>query len=196
MVNASWPLATLNVSRESMDLKVAMMGEYSFTPGQVVNLEPCGVLPVIGKGVRIHHNVPEYPKKIIFWCVGNPEKLLDRIKGTGFLPVAPYASMPGERGMPVRVETLGAAIAVWCALFLLDFTISSGAHYKPGWWAFLAVSSACALSIGALRNEFIQRIFLMPGRSIHEIKPVLRLFALISGIMSLGFFVTNLPGFK
>ena len=195
-INASWPFATLKVSKDKLDLNVTIVGDYSFTPHQVVDIEPYGIIPILGKGIRIHHNISDYPKKIIFWCFGNPEKIIDRIKGTGFLPIASSASMPIGKGMPVRWEVLAGAIILWNMLFVLDFITSVGSNYKPGWLSFVAVLLVFICTIGTLRSPYFQNIVLKPDRYVNEIKPVLRLFALISGIMSLAFFFINLSSLK
>ena len=42
------------------------------------------LLPFIGWGVQIHHTVPEYPEKIIFWYLGYPGTVMKFISDSGF----------------------------------------------------------------------------------------------------------------
>ena len=75
-------MATLEVSEQSLLLKVKIVGSYEFGREDVVSLEPHGFIPVIGKGIRIVHCKPDYSSKIIFFSTEKPELLLARIRAT------------------------------------------------------------------------------------------------------------------
>jgi hypothetical protein len=83
--NATWPFAKLSVSREQLVLQVFILGTYVFKQDDVLRIEPYGIIPIAGKGVRIHHRVAHYPKKIVFWylCV-NPQPIVDSLRAFGF----------------------------------------------------------------------------------------------------------------
>jgi hypothetical protein len=85
LINATWPFASLQIAQEKMILRVFILGTYVFKPEDVVAVEPYGIIPIAGKGVRIRHRVPNYPEKIIFWrlCI-NPQPIVDRIRQFGF----------------------------------------------------------------------------------------------------------------
>ena len=85
-LNATWPMAKLIVQPSRIDLIVKSIGNYSFAKDQVISLNKYTVFPVIGRGIKIEHIIPEYPKKIIFWTLDNPESIILQIQETGFLP--------------------------------------------------------------------------------------------------------------
>jgi len=62
----------LLVSEGRLELKT-LASSYEFLPDQVVAIEPIGVVPIIGKGIRIHHNLPRYPQQIFFYTTDNPK---------------------------------------------------------------------------------------------------------------------------
>lgn len=83
--NASWPFARLSVNKKELLLKVKLIGEYSFSADDIEELEVLKIIPVLGKGIRIHHNKTAYPKKIIFWTLSDPAYIVNTIKQSGFL---------------------------------------------------------------------------------------------------------------
>jgi hypothetical protein len=86
-MNATWPLAQLTCSRDRITLD-SLIGGWGFRQDQVVAIEEYIVFPVIDWGVRIHHNISEYPEKHIFWWWRNPRRLIARIEAIGFVSQA------------------------------------------------------------------------------------------------------------
>lgn len=184
-MNATWPFATLTARRDTLLLNATLLGRYSFDPTQVISIEKYTLIPVLGSGIRIHHNVPTYPKKIVFWCF-TPASLIRRIKETGFLPSADPDSLPPDRGMPIRWQAAVVMIVLWNLLFLLDIGLPPKTPPKPGWFTWLAVFLLFAGSVAIWRVRWLQRCILKPDRSPSEIKAWLYLLALVGGLMSLG----------
>jgi hypothetical protein len=87
-INASWPFATLSVSRRSLTISRPLGRSYTFAPEQVVALEPYGWIPILQRGVRIVHANPRYPARIIFVGFQSPERLIERIRAAQFIPAA------------------------------------------------------------------------------------------------------------
>jgi hypothetical protein len=85
LMNATWPFAQLKLTSEQLVLQVVFLGTYVFRPHQVSRVEPYGFIPLVRKGVRIHHQVGGYPEKIVFWylCM-NPQSIVDRIRESGY----------------------------------------------------------------------------------------------------------------
>jgi hypothetical protein len=83
---ASWPLATLSVSASNLSLSGILIGSYSFSPDQVVALEPYGWIPLFGRGIRIVHSRTDYPAKVLFSNFSTPAQLLESIQRAGFVP--------------------------------------------------------------------------------------------------------------
>ena len=61
-MNATWPFAVLTARQAKLDLNATLLGKYSFTPDQVISLEKYGCIPILGSGIRIHHNIADYSK--------------------------------------------------------------------------------------------------------------------------------------
>jgi len=65
--NTTWPFARLTATGELLTLRVVWRGLFEFKPDQVRRLSEFGLIPFFGKGVQIHHHVPNYPSRIVFW---------------------------------------------------------------------------------------------------------------------------------
>lgn len=92
-VNASWPLATLEVSAERLRLRVFLLGTYDFAPGEVIALARYKLLPFFASGIRIVHAKADYPAKIVLWAPSDSDALIDRIREGGFAGAAPAKAM-------------------------------------------------------------------------------------------------------
>jgi hypothetical protein len=85
MTNATWPLATLIVTKDKLILKAFMVGKYSFSKEDVISIEPYYDIPFIGRGIKINHKVIQYKGKVIFWSFKNPTEIINDIMLVGFL---------------------------------------------------------------------------------------------------------------
>jgi hypothetical protein len=65
-VNASGGLAKLTASADAIDLRVRILGRYTFRPESVVAAERLVWIPLLARGVRIRHCVGNYPQQIVF----------------------------------------------------------------------------------------------------------------------------------
>ena len=180
-LNASFPFAKLTVSASEIELRVFLSGTYVFKPECVIEISQYVLIPFFGWGIQIHHTMGSYPARIIFWCLGNPEKLLERIRLAGFQASAPESAKPSRSGWAIRWQAAAIAVLVWNGLFLLD-------HYRtpafsPGLFALLALGFLFALVAATLRVETVQRIVLKPGRDVGEVRPLLNLLMFVSGIL-------------
>lgn len=114
--NATWPLAQLSATSDKLTISIRLLGTYSFAPDQVSVVERYVMIPVLGWGIRVHHCNPDCPKRVIFWCLGSPEAVLEGIQGSGFLPIASSSSFPERHGMAMRWSAIIIAVVVWNAL--------------------------------------------------------------------------------
>ena len=80
--NVSWPLASLTVRKDSIQLYVVLFGSMTLKQGDVISIQTCSGF--LNSGIRINHRVSGHNKNIIFWCFGNPHTLIKRIEDTGF----------------------------------------------------------------------------------------------------------------
>jgi hypothetical protein len=80
--NATWPFATLTAIPGGLTLKVKFWGTIFFQASQIKKIEPVRYIPLIGKGIQVHHSLDPLanPTEVIFWCFGNPEKLIVEIR--------------------------------------------------------------------------------------------------------------------
>jgi hypothetical protein len=193
-MNASWPLAKLSVSPDKLTITIVLLGVYSFAPSEVFAIERYVMIPVLGWGVRIHHCKVDCPKRVIFWCLGNPRGVLQGIRDTGFLPNASGSSFPQHRGMAMRWSAILIAIAIWYGLFFLNNGRSGGVPSHPGPLILAPLVFVFVLSLGTLKSPQLQRIILKPGRSVGEIRPFLRLIAFISGMLLVIFSILMASG--
>jgi hypothetical protein len=181
--NATWPLAKLTATPDSLRVTILLLGDYSFTPGTVVSITRFTIIPVLGWGIQIQHCVHEYPQRFIFWCLGNPDILLSGIRESGFLPKAPKSALPPRRGLAVRWQAIAIVIVAWNGLFLLDMSLRGKAFPVPGPFALLAIALAFAAAIATIRVPAFGRLVIKPDRSVREIRPFLNLLIFITGVM-------------
>ena len=182
-VNASWPFATLNVSRD--ELRISSLGKYTFSPTEVVSIEPYGSIPVISSGIRINHNRADDPSTIVFWCMGNRSRVLSAIAEAGFIGRG-SASLQA-REFPIRWSVVIAVIALWN--MLLFFQVPGHLAFGSGSGALapLAVAGLFALCTAVRLSSRIQRVALREGHQVGEIKSFLSLLQLVSGLLTIVF---------
>lgn len=190
--NASWPLAKLTATPNSLRVVVRVLGDYSFTPDTVVAITRYTMIPILGWGIQIQHCVPEYPARFIFWCLGSPDTLLTGIRESGFQPQAPIAAIPQRQGFALRWQAIVVALAAWNGLFILDMLSQPRMPPFPGVLSVFALSLALATTIATIRWPAFQRLVLKPGRSVGEIRPFLNLLLLVSSIMFVAFLLITL----
>ncbi|MFZ6770384.1 hypothetical protein ACO0LM_25290 [Undibacterium sp. Di26W] len=183
-INASWPFAKLNISRQKIVLTT--FGKYEFSPDQVVSFEPYGMIPVFMSGIRINHNRLDYPGAIIFWYLGRRDKVLGSFAQCGFQPSGKVCARP--QGMPMRWSVLIAMILIWNVLFFLDLPPQLFPHgAEPGPVQIFALVSACAFSTAAKLSTRLQKLIMREGRYFGEVKPVFGLMQLLTGALALAF---------
>ena len=83
MAKATWPLATLKVTKDILQLNATLLGTYSFTSNDVISIEPYTFF--LSRGIRIVHKIPRYNNKIIFFSSRSFNSLIRDIKQIGFL---------------------------------------------------------------------------------------------------------------
>jgi len=152
------------------------------------------MIPVIGWGIRIRHCKTDCPQRVIFWCLGSPNTVLQGIHDSGFVPTASILAIPVRRGFAMRWSVIIIAIAVLNALSLLTPARPNGVPPQLGPFILAPLLFAFALSVGTLISPRLQSIVLKPGRSVGEIRPFLRLLAVISGLLLVVFSILLASG--
>jgi hypothetical protein len=188
-VNASWPLARLSATPERLTIKARIVGDYSFTPTQVSAVERYVLIPFLAWGVRIRHQVPDYPQRVIFWCLGDPEAVVQGIRNAGFASTGPEPDDARSAGIPVRWSAVIGGIALWNLLFILPFLGQPHGGSPAGWRVLFPLYAVLGFIMAARKSAGFQRMIMKPGRSIGEIKPFLRLLAFVCGLLAIIFSV-------
>ena len=181
-LNASWPFAKLTSSRKALAL--SCLGSFEFSPAQVVAIEPYRWF--LSHGMRIHHNRPDYPEKLVFWNGGDAQAMIREIARSGFVP----AGAPGKRapGFALRWSVIILGVLAWNGLLFADGTLDSvqGRH-EPGIYTLLAILLLFAGSSALAWSSTVQKLALNPGHVVGEIKASLVLVQVVSALLSLGF---------
>jgi hypothetical protein len=184
-INASWPFAALTVLSSKVTLNSTLLGKYEFRPEDIISFEEVGTLPFIGRGIRIHHNKTEYPKKMIFWTTKNPEKLINEIRMLGFIPKGTPSTEVRDRRFPIRWQAIVFFVVLWNSFLMLDMFQGGEFHPKPGRFSWYATMLVFILSISIWKTELIKNAILSPGHKLTEIKSLLYLLTFVTGILSL-----------
>ena len=186
-MHSSWPLATLHVSETEVRLKAFLLGTYKFRPDQVVRLE-AGRSVLFAGSMRIHHTVPDYPRRIVSSCFGGTPRLIEQIHATGFIPCARAEESARFQGLAVKWQTilvgvvLRVAVNVAAVIEHLLRVARGSSSTGPGISLCVAGLMLFLGSLAILWLRPVQRLPLKPERSVKEIRSVVLVFALASGI--------------
>lgn len=186
-VNASYPFARLACTRERLVL--GSFGVHEFTPDQVVSFGTFGSVPLLANGLAIEHNRLDYPARMVFWCLGSRDKVLEEIRRTGFVPRGRPVERP--KSMPFRWRFAIGVILLWNLLLLHSFrdTLASPLPHRPSF--DLGMPAACAmvflLATGIKLSGRLQRLAIAPGHTLGEVRGMLTLLQRVSLPLGLGF---------
>jgi hypothetical protein len=183
-LNASWPFASLRVSVDGLSL--SCLGSYSFKPDQVVALEPYGSIPFFASGIQIRHNRPDYPERMIFWCMGSRRDALATIAQSGFRATG-QALAARPRGFALRWSFVIGAIVVWNLLFMLDRSLDGASRETPGPLSLLALVLLAATATALRLSPRLQQLALRDGHHFGEIRSFVVFLQFLTGFMSLVF---------
>jgi len=202
MANATWPFATLTVTKELLELNATILGKLVFKPVDIISIEPYSGF--LSSGIKINHRIPTYKTNVIFWTFDTPIKLLKRIEQTGFLTNTNSVSSALEKqiittqsggGFPIKTRAAIAIVIIWNFLFLFDFQ----AFFRGNTTGFpLAIGSQLALGfvllvcVLLLTSTSIRRIILKEGRTVGDIKRFVFFIMFICGFMLLSTILLHL----
>jgi hypothetical protein len=175
-LNTTWPFATLKVDSKFLTLKVWPFGTYKFTRDEIVSIERHSGF--YSPGIKVNHNILEYPSKIVFWHFGNIEKLILRILQTGFHPSAVPSSMP-KRSSAVKWQTVTGAVIIWGALGLLNIKYP-GSDTELGPFGVIALIYMLSVCLVIRKSSTLQNLFLKEGREVKEISDYLNALTIFS----------------
>lgn len=195
--NATFPFATLKVTKTSLDLNASIVGNLTFLPSDIISIEPYTKIPLLGQGIKINHKVASYKEKVIFWTMKNPAIVIRQIQETGFLDpdnknIASTNQAIIERqkngGFPVKKAAAIVIVIVWNIFFLFDFLgfFKDNLEGSPlGLGAQSALGFILLTCILTLTFEPFRKLILKKGRTLNDIKKFVFFLLFISGIMFL-----------
>ena len=196
MANATWPFATLTVTKDRLDLNASIIGNYSFTKDDIISIEPYYLIPIIGQGIKINHKIPKYKDKVIFWTFNNPNDVINEIKQTGFFDGGSLTTNQDVKnqvierqkqgGFPVRIPAVIAIIVIWNIFFLIDFLSTKTNDIPLGKGAAIALGFILIVSVFSLISKDFRKLILKDGRDIKEISKFLYFLIFLSGFMLFG----------
>lgn len=197
MANATFPFATLKVNKDRLVLNASIIGNLTFQPSDIISIEPYTMIPILGQGIKINHQVSTYKESVIFWTFKDPKSVVRQIKKTGFLINENQTKQKTDRtiiekqakgGFPIRKEFTIGAIVVWNALFLIDiiaFFIGEREGIPIGNGVLTAIGLLFLTALFSLISEGFRRLILKEGRDLSDIKKAAIFVMIICGFMIL-----------
>lgn len=78
-LSLTWPFASLQVDAEHLKVSTVFSETYTLHHTQIISIRTITIIPIIAWGIVIAHSVEHYPRRVVFWCLGNPNRLLRRL---------------------------------------------------------------------------------------------------------------------
>lgn len=193
--NATWPLATLKVNKDKLELNASIVGNLIFQPKDIISIETYMMIPLIGQGIKINHRIPNYNNKVIFWTFKEPTQVLNQIKQTGFLENIDsrisetdkiIISQQQAGGFPIKKPVAIGLIALWNFSLISDFinfAMSDKKSIPLGNGTIIALATMILLSILSLISKDFSKLILKEGKSIKDINKFLYLLIFIGSFM-------------
>lgn len=198
MANATWPFATLKVTKDKLELNASIVGNLVFQPKDITSIETYTMIPLLGQGVKINHRIANYNNKVIFWTFKDPSTVVNQIKQTGFLENIDSRISDADTliiqqqqadGFPIKKSVAIGIIVLWNILFLSDFikfSISDNKGMPLGNGATIALATLFFISLLSLISKDFSKLILKEDKSVKDINKFLYLLIFISGFMLIG----------
>jgi hypothetical protein len=195
MANATWPLATLKVSKDLLELNASILGKFSFQPKDIVSIEPYKKIPLLGQGIKINHRIANYNSNVIFWTSKDSSSLINQIKQLGFLENIDSKISDGDEliikeqpsgGFPIKSSVAIGIIALWNILLISDiikFYNSDRKGMPFGIGVASALASILLISLFSLISKDFSKLILKEGKSIKDINNFLYFLIFVSASM-------------
>lgn len=202
MANATWPFASLKVSKDRLDLNATIVGNLVFRPEDVISIEPYSGM--MSSGLKINHRVTKYKDKVIFWTFKNPNEIIRQIRQTGFLENTSneISSQDSEKiaerqkqgGFPIKIPFAVAIVVIWNILFFKDFLSSTSADSNGipiGNGAISALGLVFLTCLLLLISKGFRKLVLKEGRELQDISKFLYFIMFICGFMMFTFLMMS-----
>jgi len=200
-LKSSWPFATLNVTRNKLELNVSLIGKLVFLPGDIISLMPHPGGYKMGAGIKIHHKVPQYKGEVVFWSSKSPAELLRQIEATGFMTntdaighraQAEVRELQTHGGFAMKTKPLIMLLTLWLAIIIygavnMSLTGSLVAFLSAMQLAFVII---ILFAVVTLASPYFASGVLKPGYTIADVKKFLIFFIIIAVFMVVGFSIS------
>ncbi len=190
LMRASWPFACLIADKDSVSLRVFLLGSYQFGHSDILVLDLEDSFLGMKQGLRIRHGNPTYPERLVFWPVCGAANLRDRIEalrqhtgsGGSALPI------PEPGGFPFRILPLAVVVLIWNLIFLYDmnFTLpfgQSGGSPSFGLPVQIAQGGAALLALGIVFLPPVRRLFVKESAKAADTDPTLYFVAAVTTLL-------------
>ena len=199
-MRASGPLAKLTVSPDLLEIQSAI-GYVCFQPEDVKAFRVQRSW-WYGYGLVIEHNLPNYPKKVLFSTGTNPEALREKVIGSGFGDPAKTSPNPPQLdpnrygGFPFQGWVVVMAYGLMFGGIFLDILLSPYTQMGPlmGWGVRLGLGLVVC---GLLAIRFVppvQAKVFKPGMGVGHARYFLNFVTPISAFVFLMFMLIGLGG--
>ncbi len=197
MANATFPFATLKVNKDRLELNASIVGNLTFQASDIISIEPYTMIPILGQGIKINHNVANYKERVIFWTFKDPNSVVRQIQETGFLNNQNTTEKKVDRtiiekqakgGFPIKKGFAIGAIVVWNLLFLTDiipFFLGKKEGFAIGNGVLGAIGLLFLTALLSLISADFRRLVLKEGRDLTDIKKFAIFTLIVSGFMLL-----------
>jgi hypothetical protein len=190
---ASWPLATLMVSRDKLEVNAGMIGNLVFRSQDIIAIREEGTL---GRGLRISHRVSTYNETVVFSTFGDTGELLRKIERTGFLnnesslsavDDAAITKAQASGARPVKTAAWISLVVIWNVCFAYDFisAYNDPSIRLPGVGIVTALSCAFVTCLLLLILEPFRILVLKEGRTLAHVRSFTIFMVVITGILML-----------
>lgn len=191
IANATWPFATLRVTKNSIELNASILGRFTFMRTDIVSIVPYS--GGMTGGVKINHKVDKYKKDIVFWTFQKPQDIIDSIHQIGFFDSRNDISgsvrsdeirqSQRQKGFPFKIPFAVAVVVIWNAFFLSDTLTKKPEDPVLGTGAALAVGFVLLTSVLLLVSPAFRTFTMKEGRTLDDIRRMLYLFIIITVLL-------------
>ena len=190
MANATWPFASLKVTKDRLELNATIIGNLVFRPADIISIEPFS--GGMSSGLKINHRVPKYKDMVIFWTFKNPNEIIHQIRQTGFLDNNSSTTQANsdiiearqkQGGFPVKLPFAIGIVVIWNILFIMDFLKNDSESVPLGNGAIGALGIVFLSCLLTLFSKDFRKIVLKEGRELKDISRFLYFLMFISGMM-------------
>lgn len=197
MARATWPFATLKVTKKRLELNATIIGNLVFKPSDITSIE---VVDGLGaRSLKINHKVANYKNKVVFHASGDIRLLLKQIEQTGFLDnreeideeeVSEIEKYQSKGGFPLKTGFSVIAVIIWNLGVMYDFYNMSNSKTVVGAGVQFSLSFVIAMCLLILFSSSFRSRVMKEGRSLTDIKKFIYALLAMASLMFISFSFT------